>query len=50
MIHKLDSGLEFKITQPPVARFAKTVPENLQSTLPQIEDLEQELKELDHEN
>lgn len=28
---------------------SKAVPENLQSTLPQIEDLEQELKELDNE-
>lgn len=29
---------------------SKAIPEDLQSTLPQIEDLEQELKELDHEN
>lgn len=29
---------------------SKAIPENLQSTLPQIEELEQELKELDHEN
>ncbi|MDO9554639.1 YhcG family protein [Rhodonellum sp.] len=29
---------------------SKAVPENLQSTLPQIEELEQELKQLDHEN
>lgn len=29
---------------------SKAIPENLQSTLPQIEDLEQELKDLDHEN
>lgn len=28
---------------------SKAVPENLQSTLPQIEDLEQELKEIKHE-
>jgi predicted nuclease of restriction endonuclease-like (RecB) superfamily len=29
---------------------SKAIPENLQSTLPQIEELEQELKEIDHDN
>jgi predicted nuclease of restriction endonuclease-like (RecB) superfamily len=29
---------------------SKSIPENLQSTLPQIEELEQELKEIDHDN
>ena len=50
MMNKLYNGFELMITQPPVAQLANAIPENLQSTLPQIEELEQELKEIDHDN
>jgi hypothetical protein len=50
MMNKLCNGFELMITQPPVAQFENAIPENLQSTLPQIEELVQELKEIDHDN
>jgi hypothetical protein len=49
-MNKLYNGFELMITQPTVAQFENYIPENLQSTLPQIEELEQELKEIDHDN